>query len=125
MAVACAALVGMVPQAVRADEVPFANHEMQSLSGLDAFSFDTAWIPGGSPVQLRAEAYLGTDVGLTMDGMAEYDWDFESIRFVGDPLGGLLDLDVTASLVARAWESVTTWLAESGPARMFTTRVRV
>ncbi|MBK7826282.1 hypothetical protein [Nannocystis sp.] len=80
---------------------PFAPVHEQMLVGLDDFTFDSDWFPMDAPLQLRLIAHGGNSVQIDMPGAGRYDWDNESIDFVGDPDAGRLGLDIGLTLDAK------------------------
>ena len=51
--------------------------------------FDTGWVPGGSPVQVRMYFEMGCEFGTEMDGKGVMVWPPSmSLYFQGDPRGG-------------------------------------
>lgn len=85
----------------------------QELVGFQDVDFDSGWIPGDSPVQLRFYAHAADSVVIEMLGDGIYDWDAETIAFEGDPMAGWFSIDVGLELQASVrfdvagfqWES--------------------
>ena len=80
---------------------PFAPMHEQQLVGLDDFSFDSDWFPMNAPLQLRLIVHGGNTVKISMPGQGRYDWDSETIDFLGDPDAGHLGLDIGLTLDAK------------------------
>ena len=80
---------------------PFAPVHEQMLVGLEDFTLDTDWFPMNAPLQLRLIAHGGNSVQIDMPGVGRYDWDSESIDFLGDPDAGRLGLDIGLTLDAK------------------------
>ena len=80
---------------------PFAPMHEQQLVGLDDFSFDSDWFPMNAPLQLRLIVHGGNTVKINMPGQGRYDWDSETIDFLGDPDAGHLGLDIGLTLDAK------------------------
>lgn len=98
-----APLALLAPSPARAEPAlaPFAPLHMQQLVGLDDFTFDTDWFPQDAPLQLRLIAHGGNSVNISMPGQGRYDWDAETIDFLGDPDAGLLAVDIGLTLDAK------------------------
>lgn len=102
---------GDVPAETSTDE--FNPRLAMDLVGLRDVDFDSGWVPGDSPVQLRFYAHAADSIEIEMLGDGTYDWSSESIVFVGEPDGGYFLLDVGLELQASVrfdvagitWES--------------------
>ncbi len=93
----------LVPLGARAEPAlaPFSPVHEQQLVGLDNFTFDSDWFPANAPLQLRLIAHGGNTVKIDMPGQGRYDWDNETIDFLGDPAAGYLGLDIGLTLDAK------------------------
>ena len=69
--------------------------------GLDDFTFDTDWFPMDAPLQLRLIAHGGNSVQISMPGQGRYDWDSETLDFLGDAEAGHLGVDIGLTLDAK------------------------
>jgi len=65
------------------------------------FSFDTGWVPPGSPLQVKIAAMLAAHTRLSLSGALVSDWPYDTgvderggaalrLTAPGDPMGGLL-----------------------------------
>jgi len=93
----------LAPRAARAEPAlaPFAPVHEQQLVGLDDFTLDTDWFPQDAPLQLRLIAHGGNSVQISMPGQGRYDWDSETLDFLGDPEAGHLGVDIGLTLDAK------------------------
>lgn len=72
------------------------------------FDFDTGWVPGGSPVQVRVVAKLHSRVGVSMEGTLDATWP-EPLTLTpkGEPGRGRLSLDEGLEVEAQGRFSVS------------------
>ncbi len=72
----------------------------QELVGFSDVDFDSGWVPAESPVQLRFYAHAADSIYIEMLGDAVYDWDAQTIAFLGDVMAGIFEIDVGLELQA-------------------------
>lgn len=91
-----------LPSAAEADETDrFEPATELNLLGLGGASLATGWVPAQGPIQVSFELHVGDTVRAEMLGEARYDWDAQTLSFVGDEGGGLFAVDVGVLLDAR------------------------
>jgi len=78
----------------------FSPSYEELLLGFEDAAFDTGWIPGGSPVQMRFFVDAANSITIDLPGEAYYDWATEELRFEGDELGGWFEYDVGLEIEA-------------------------
>jgi len=77
---------------------PSREEHLLGLSGVHVF---TGWVPANSPIQVSFELSVSDTVEAEMLGDAVYEWEDQTLAFVGDPDGGLFAIDVGVLLDAR------------------------
>lgn len=80
--------------ALAAESAPCFTSRTEQVLGVDDFDYDSDWIPGGSPIQVRLFAHAGNTVYVGMDGEALYDWDALAFSVLGTVDGGEFEIDI-------------------------------
>jgi MYXO-CTERM domain-containing protein len=110
-----AIVFGTAPSAhAEVKTAPFLTEHEQQVLGFEDFDFDSGWVPGSSPIQVRLTAHAGNTVYISMDGDAHYDWEIDSVAFEGRPDGGLLEFDLGIETSAQVMFDILgyTWTGD-------------
>ena len=96
-----AALSWSSPALAEVESDTYFTERAHEVLGLQDFDWDSGWLPGGSPIQVRFTAHAGNTVYVAMDGDGSYDWDTQTIDFEGAVEGGVFDLDFGIDLQSQ------------------------
>lgn len=96
-----AVLVWASPALAQVESDTYFTERSHEVLGLQDFDWDSGWVPGGSPIQVRFTAHAGNTVYVAMDGDGSYDWDTQTIDFEGALEGGVFDLDFGLDLQSQ------------------------
>jgi hypothetical protein len=73
-----------------------------SLTALPGLDWDTGWLPGGSPVQIRLDMGMGADISSSVSGKFEYCWEGGNIAYLATGSAyGHLAMDFGAEMSAE------------------------
>jgi MYXO-CTERM domain-containing protein len=98
--------------ALAVEAAPYFTERTEQVLGVDDFDYDSDWVPGGSPIQVRLIAHAGNTVYVGMDGDALYDWSSQAFSVEGLADGGDFEIDVGLNVEAQVRFDILGYLWE-------------
>jgi MYXO-CTERM domain-containing protein len=87
--------------ALAADASPYFTERLEQVLGFDDFDYDSDWVPGGSPIQVRLTAHAGNTIYVGMDGDALWSWEQGAFSVDGAVDGGDFEIDIGLNIEAQ------------------------